>query len=358
MTKTKFGFIFIALLAMFLFTAESVMVPSFCTAQDEYDDEYSDEEYDEDAEDAEEDEDGAGARGSDEDPDAENEEGYSDEDEDFDPDAPLPEPKRVSGTKLETKDHVLLSATYYPGNRGKKSVPVILLHDWTGNREDVEVLAQELQRIGCAVLIPDLRGHGRSNRMLVSPEKTRTFEAGAKIKFDDLKEIVQYDLPCLKRFLMQQNNAGRLNIDKLCVGGVGYGGMAAAYFANQDWNPMVRRKKANPSAGDVKGFFIVSPPKNVKGIRFIDTLTYPNWRESASCIVIGNTKGKKLVKAMETQVKKACGKDAMERCWFRSYDVDGTGADMIQDPDSDAVLDITAFVELRCIKRDILWKSR
>ena len=121
---------------------------------------------------------------------------------------------------------------------------------------------------------------------------------------------------------------------------------------------MVRRKKANPSAGDVKGFFIVSPPKNVKGIRFIDTLTYPNWRESASCIVIGNTKGKKLVKAMETQVKKACGKDAMERCWFRSYDVDGTGADMIQDPDSDAVLDITAFVELRCIKRDILWKSR
>lgn len=346
MTKTRFRFILLAILAIFIFSAEGFMIPSSASARPSDEEEtYDDQDSDTDTEE----------EGNDADADDEEEEG----EEEFDPDTPIPDPERVSGARLQTKDSILLSATYFPGNRGKKSVPVILLHDWQGKRADVEVLAKELQAQGCAVLIPDLRGHGKSNRRLIGQENTETFSAMERITPGDLREIVEFDLPCLKKFFMQQNNSGRVNIDKLCVGGVGFGGLAAAFFANSDWNPMVKRKKANPGLGDVKGFFIVSPPRNLKGIRFIDALSNPNWAASVSCIVIsGSGKDKKFLKPMEAQVKKFCGREAMERCWFRTYESKDEGADLIQDAQSDAVLDILAFVDLRCAKRDLLWKNR
>ncbi|MBQ2820165.1 MAG: alpha/beta fold hydrolase [Thermoguttaceae bacterium] len=353
MTKKRFDMLLLAALAIFCFSTEGFFLPVSLQTQNSVNAAYADEDEDEDLEeDGMEDEDAAA-----------DEEGVEDEDEDeeeFDPDAPLPKPKKVSGSKLETSDGVLLSATFFPGNRGKKSVPVILLHDWNGERKDVFTLAEELQAVGCAVLVPDLRGHGKSNRVLVGPEDTEEFEAKKRMTLQDMQAVIAADMPALKRFLMQQNNAGNLNIDKLCVGGVGYGGMMAAYFANADWNPMVKRKKAKSSQGDVKGFFIVSPPKNLKGVRFTDTFSYPNWASQVSCIVIGSEAQKKPVLAMQNQLKKVCGNDALDRCKFITVEneSDEKPADLIQDPDSDAVRNVLAFVEIRFIQRDILWKSR
>lgn len=280
--------------------------------------------------------------------------------ETFDPDAPIPDPERVFGARLECKDHVQLSATYYPGNRGKKNVPVIILHDWGGTRADVAVLAKELQANGCSVITPDLRGHGKSINKRIGPEDKETFSANSRINAADFYEIVEQDLPCLKRFLLQKNNEGDLNIDKLIVGGIGYGGLATAFFANNDWNPNIKRNKAMARMGDVKGYFLVAPPKVLKGVNFAESITFPTWASNISCIVLtSGSKGNKLGKSYETFLRKCCGKDAMkDRCWFRNYDVYGSGTDVLQDPDSDFVLDILAFVDKRGTKRDLLWKSR
>lgn len=286
------------------------------------------------------------------------------EDEDvetFDPDAPIPEPEKVFGARLECKDGVQLSATYYPGNRGKKNVPVIILHDWGGTRADVTVLAKELQANGCSVITPDLRGHGKSINKRIGPEDKETFSAQSRINAADLQEIVMLDLPCLKRFLLQKNNEGNLNIDKLIVGGVGYGGLATAFFANNDWNPNVKRNKAMARMGDVKGYFLVAPPtKQVKGANFAETITYPTWAANMSCIIFTvGAKGNKLGKGCETYLRKTCGREAIDtRCWVRNYDAKGDGAEVLQDPSSDFVLDILAFVDKRGAKRDLLWKSR
>lgn len=348
MTKKRFALLLFALLAILCFSAEGFFLPVAFQAQNTVNaaEDEDEDEADEEADDEEAEKD-----------DADDE----DEDEDFDPDAPLPKPKKVSGAKLETADGVLLSATYYPGNRGKKTIPVILLHDWNGERKDVLTLAEELQAAGCAVLVPDLRGHGKSNRVLVGPENTEEFKASKRLTVQDVEAVVGGDLPALKKFLMQQNNMGSLNIDKLCVGGVGYGGMMAAYFANADWNPMVKRKKAKASQGDVKGFFIVGPPKNIKGIRFTDAFSYPAWLAQVSCLVVGADAQKKPVLAMQNQLKKICGNDALDRCKFITVENKGDGknaADLIQDPEADAVQNILAFIEVRFVQRDILWKSR
>src|SRR5258708_3431888 len=46
---------------------------------------------------------------------------------------------------LETKDGVVLRCTYFPGTKGKESVPVVLLHPFKGNRHNFATLPTYLQ---------------------------------------------------------------------------------------------------------------------------------------------------------------------------------------------------------------------
>jgi len=63
-----------------------------------------------------------------------------------------------------TDDGLRLTLTYYPGTKGKETVPIVLLHMWKQSRVDYKDLALFLQSKGHAVIVPDLRGHGQSTR--------------------------------------------------------------------------------------------------------------------------------------------------------------------------------------------------
>ncbi|NBW88060.1 MAG: hypothetical protein EBR23_14840, partial [Planctomycetia bacterium] len=64
---------------------------------------------------------------------------------------------------LETSDGVAIAAWYYPLPKDAASLgTVILIHDIDGSHRTVEPLAKALQAAGCAVVAPDLRGHGAS----------------------------------------------------------------------------------------------------------------------------------------------------------------------------------------------------
>jgi pimeloyl-ACP methyl ester carboxylesterase len=167
-------------------------------------------------------------------------------------DAEIPAPEDI---ELKTKeDGLLIKAAYFPGTKGQDSIPVILLHGFKGSRKDFTQgggLAAYLQeKLGCAVIVPDLRGHGESTKFAAADpadDKLNGNEAEEKEKKKaaDLRKkkleanlpaqisaMVTDDLRAVKDFLWKKNNEKALNIDKLVVIGVDMGaGLALRYVA-------------------------------------------------------------------------------------------------------------------------------
>ncbi len=72
-----------------------------------------------------------------------------------------PDPFRVT---IPTADGVALAASWRPLAGNEKAPAVLLLHDFSRERRELEPLAQELAEAGYATLAIDLRAHGESTR--------------------------------------------------------------------------------------------------------------------------------------------------------------------------------------------------
>ena len=141
-------------------------------------------------------------------------------------DEKIPKPEDLV---LRTGDGLELALTYYPGTKGKQTIPIVLLHMWKQSRNEYKDLAPALQALGYAVIVPDLRGHGESTRMK-GARRDETLNA-AKMPPAQFGLMVTEDMKAVKDFLWERNNAGELNIDKLCVVGAEMGASVALNFA-------------------------------------------------------------------------------------------------------------------------------
>ena len=191
-----------------------------------------------------------------------------------------PQPANIT---LTTRDGVSLGATYYASLLGKEAVPVIMLHQYKGSRADFKDLAIALQAKGCAVLIPDLRGHGQSTRQALPGGGEREISA-ALLKQHDLAAMVEQDLEACKSFLMEKNNAGELNINKLCVIGAEMGAVVAVDWAGWDWHwPVLATGKQGQ---DVKALVLISPAWSVKGISMTEVVNNRKLADKWSWLVL------------------------------------------------------------------------
>ncbi len=176
------------------------------------------------------------------------------------------EPPPSEDVLLQTADGVRLTTTFYPSTKGKAAVPVILLHMHKRNRQDYAALAEMLQKLGHAVLVPDLRGHGDSTvkRGLRNPLDAATMPR------TEFMAMVAYDMPVMKQFLVQKNNAGQLNIEKLCVVGAEMGASVALNWTYFDWT---RPPEGNKKQGqDVKALVLISPEMTTPGLPLVTAL--------------------------------------------------------------------------------------
>jgi len=207
----------------------------------------------------------------------------------------IPPPQELD---LETNDGLLLRATYFPGTRGKESVPVILLHMWKGNSSEYSDLAVNLQAQGHAVLVPDLRGHGKSTRF---KDASRRELDAAKMPPQEFGNMVLFDMKRLKDFLWEKNNDKELNIDKLCVVGAEMGASVALQFALYDANAYDwdRVFYGNLKVGQfVKALVLISPEWSFRGLQLRNAAAHPVVRSKLSVmIVVGKGKSRAVDEA-------------------------------------------------------------
>jgi pimeloyl-ACP methyl ester carboxylesterase len=193
----------------------------------------------------------------------------------------VPPPTDVT---LTTKDGVQLKITYFPSSAGQNAVPVVMLHDIGETRAVFNPLASALhnprqpespsaQKMESrAVITVDLRGHGQS-KMATAPDGESLELDAARFELTDFQSMVSQDMETVRSFLVEQNDAGMLNLNKLCIVGSGLGANVALLWSARDWatpNLPVRKQ-----GQDVKALVLLSPHWNYRGLILRDAMKFP-----------------------------------------------------------------------------------
>ena len=150
----------------------------------------------------------------------------------------------------------------------KVIVPMILIHDWGGSMNDLGPLAQYLQSVGHTVIVPDLRGHGRSTMMANSP-KPLDYQDFNRAQIATVKD----DLEECKKKLIDLNNDGKLNISMLSVLAVGETCPIATEWTLTDWS--YNNAGTLKQGKDVQSLILVSPPKKFQNIPMTGLVKHP-----------------------------------------------------------------------------------
>ncbi|MCE5269014.1 MAG: alpha/beta hydrolase [Planctomycetaceae bacterium] len=283
----------------------------------------------------------------------------------------LPKPEDVV---LRTGDRVELGLTYYAGSKGKETIPIVLLHGLKQSRSEYKELAPALQALGYAVVVPDLRGHGQSTRKRMGG-RSETLDA-AKLMPSQFGAMVREDMTAVKDFLWERNNAGQLNLDKLCVVGADMGASVALNFAAYDatgygsgavyYGPLKLGRF-------VKALVLISPRWSSPGLPLGQAARNPAvQRDIAMLILVGKEEPRELSEAKRvyglfksSHVEPIDEKDAekvdRQTLFFGGLPTSLQGTKLL-DPKFNVQALIADFVYRRLIKsdesRDWTWKER
>lgn len=276
----------------------------------------------------------------------------------------LPEPETV---ELITKDHVLLNVKFYPGTKGKQTVPVILLHGWEGPRgdgtcRDMHSLAERLQKAGHAVIAPDLRGHGASLKRQTGDD---TFLSLDRNRFGaaDFRAMT-LDVEAIRSFLLERHNQGELNIELLFVIGADMGSVVALNWIHYDW--MAPSVPSLKQGQDVKGFVLISPTIAFKGASIKPAIENPTIRrELAALIVFGDRAPeadgvRRIHKTFERAHARRADREAPPKLFLKQLDTRLSGTKLLSTRQLKVADEILKFVDetVAPLREDHPWTKR
>ncbi len=254
--------------------------------------------------------------------------------------APVRDATEAKRFDLETSDGVALATWYFePPEDAKPLATVILVHDFEGSHKTVEPLATALQEAGCAVAVPDLRGHGASTsqdgrdadldiRQLRKGD-LELIAAGAGGRLRE-QSAVRGDLETVHAFLVSRGAAGGSADAPLVVIGCGAGATLAALWTAADWAwpPLA----SGPQGQQVKALVLVSPAWAAKGLALQPALGTDAVKREVPVMVLVGTGDRDGIRLFE-QLKRQ-----RPREWFdQRADAEFTKAKEVEKP-SDATL--------------------
>jgi pimeloyl-ACP methyl ester carboxylesterase len=273
----------------------------------------------------------------------------------------IPEPEAVN---LTTSDGLALKATFYPGTRGIDTVPIVILHDFKGNRNEYDALALTLQSLGHAVLVPDLRGHGESTKLQAGPRE-QAIEA-AKMTRPDFEKIIRFDRAAVRDFLVNRNNKEEFNLNRLGIIGVGMGSVMAVHWADQDYREAVLTG-GRGLGRNVKGVVLISPERNFKGVPIHTALQNPFVRATISVYILVGAQDAKargdaenIYSLFERYHPKPEPDQAAEKqdLFIGKLETSLQGLKLLEARELKLDAAIAQFIDLRLVKPDFPWTER
>jgi hypothetical protein len=213
-----------------------------------------------------------------------------------------------------------------------------------------------------SVIVPDLRGHGESTYVVGRKQPL----VASKIKKDQAS-LITNDIERCKKFLMEKNNLGELNIEMLTIVAVGKLGVAAVQWAFDDWQwqPLGGLKQGQ----DVKAVMMISPERKLLGLSMTqnlktDLFTGRNTKPLAVYLTwsakdeTADREGNSIAKLLEKPRSKLDDSMLLVRQPYNT-NLDGTG--LVRDPKHKVVFqDIAKFVndKLTANKELMPWQNR
>lgn len=281
-----------------------------------------------------------------------------------DDDDELPEPEELD---LWVSDGLKMHAIFYPGTRGKKTVPVIILHEKKAVGSDYEGLALYLQSQGRAVLVPDLRGCGNSNQIFSKKSKSKSISIHVdRLSKKHVSNMVKKDFEKLKSFLIEKNNEGELNIEKLCIIGVGTGAPIGLNWAVRDWN--WDSIGANKQGKDVRAMVLISPELNFRGLKSQAGLVHRDVGALSTMYIVGEKNHNKTFAVADRlhriSLKKHpdnpnVNQKVDKTLFLKKKETTLQGASLVNDPQFQVPQLVNGFIIMRLVKKkDPPWRDR
>jgi pimeloyl-ACP methyl ester carboxylesterase len=278
-----------------------------------------------------------------------------------------PDPVELKGTEFTTRDGVQLHATFYGARHvkdqpSKEAVPVILLHSYKGDGKEFSGLAEYLQQHDCAVLVPDLRGHGESNQVK-TPIGPRAIEM-TKLTPADFRAMVENDMAVWHRYLRQRNDEAELNLDKLCLVGSEMGASVALRYALRDWSypDLPGRRQGH----FVKGLVLISPQINFHGLDTNEALSNRAVQSQLSTLIVVGKKSPKALsdaRGMFNKLKAGSRATADDeegpKRYLRELNTKLQGSKMLGVDDKDVNVEplIGGFIKVGLPSKDVPWQT-
>ena len=275
---------------------------------------------------------------------------------------------------LVTKDGVQIYVEYRrpiqrkdaPKAEKEDIVPVLLLHMAKGSGRDWRPLADSLQRAGHAVIVPDLRGHGKSTQVQRGGRTGRIDHA--TMRKEDYERMVTLDLERIKKFIIEKNNDGELNLRKLCVVGAEMGAAVAINWAALDWSwpPLA----TGPQGQDVNGLVLITPVWDYKGMSIVNATKQAGVQRAISTLIIVGSQDSDHVNdarrlhQMLSKFRKDYSKASPEE-WEKYQDIflatpktSLEGTKMLGERTLGVEQAILDFIRMRLVAKDVEWAER
>lgn len=113
--------------------------------------------------------------------------------------------------------------------------------------------------------------------------------------------MASYDLDAVRNFLVEKNDEGDLNLNKLCLVGSGMGGNVAANWAFTDWSyPSLAVGKQGQ---DVKAIVLISPRWSYNGLLMQGPMQFRALKENVAWMLVYGAKDKQF-QADAVRIKK------------------------------------------------------